>query len=106
VRVVQIGNYSTELCGGCHVQNSAEIGLFKIVQETGIGAGIRRIEALTSKHAYEYFEKELRILHDTAAQLKTEPNKTSQRLASVLKDMKELEKENESLHARLANEAL
>jgi len=106
VRVVQVGDYSTELCGGCHVQNSAEIGLFKIVQETGIGAGIRRIEALTSKHAYEYYEKELHILHDAAKQLKTDPHNVNQRLSAVLEDVKELERENESLLARLANEAM
>src|SRR5699024_9228973 len=106
VRVVQIGDYSTELCGGCHVTNSGEIGLFKIVQETGIGAGIRRIEALTSKYAYEYFEKELLILHDTAAQLKTDPHNVNKRVEALLKEMKDVERENESLHAKLANEAL
>src|SRR5690625_7342447 len=89
-RVVQIGNYSTELCGGCHVQNSAEIGLFKIVQETGIGAGVRRIEALTSKYAYEYFEKELLILHDVATQLKTDPQNVSKRVTALLEEMKQL----------------
>lgn len=106
VRVVQIGDYSTELCGGCHVTNSAEIGLFKIVQESGIGAGVRRIEAVTSKQAYEYFENELVILHDTATKLKTDPHNVINRVEALLEQIKELERENESLHARLANEAL
>ncbi len=106
VRVVQVGDYSLELCGGCHVQNSAEIGLFKIVQETGIGAGTRRIEAVTSRKAYEYFENELVILQDIAAKLKTDPHNVLKRLDGVLEELKELERENESLHARLLNEAM
>lgn len=106
VRVVNIGDYSIELCGGCHVQNTAEIGLFKIIQETGIGAGVRRIEAVTSRQAYEYLAKELSILHDLASQLKTDRHKVSERLTSLLNQLKELERENESLHARLANEAM
>ena len=104
VRVVQIGDYSTELCGGCHVSNSSEIGIFKIVQETGIGAGVRRVEAVTSNYAYEYIEGELMNLTKVAELLKSEPRNVVQRVNSLLEEMKELERENESLLAKLANQ--
>ncbi len=103
VRVVQIDNYSIELCGGCHVQNTSEIGLFKIVSESGIGAGTRRIEAVTSKKAYEYMNEQLQLLQDTARALKTNVEKIPKRLENLFSEMKTLEKENESLHAKLAN---
>ena len=103
VRVVEIGDYSLELCGGNHVANTEEIGAFKIISESGIGAGTRRIEAVTSKEAFEAFKAETTLLKETAAlvkspQLKEVPNKV-QALQTSLKD---LQKENESLLQKLA----
>lgn len=106
VRVVQIGDYSTELCGGCHVRNSSEIGIFKIVQETGIGAGVRRIEAVTSNYAYEYIESELNKLTEIAGLLKTEPHNVVHRVHSLVDELNELERQNESLLAKLANQEI
>src|SRR5690625_5214354 len=79
VRVVQIDDYSIELCGGCHVQNTGEIGLFKIISETGIGAGTRRIEAVTSKDAYEFMNEKLQVLHTSEQLLKVKEEKVPER---------------------------
>ncbi|MFB4166564.1 alanine--tRNA ligase [Virgibacillus sp. JSM 102003] len=103
VRVVQIGDYSIELCGGCHVKNTAEIGLFKLVSETGIGAGTRRIEAISSKQAYEYVNKKLDVLQSTAQLLKTTEEKTPERVEGLFQEIKSLQKANESLSAKLSN---
>ncbi|WP_026906294.1 alanine--tRNA ligase [Paucisalibacillus globulus] len=103
VRVVQIGDYSLELCGGCHVRNTSEIGLFKIVSEGGIGAGTRRIEAVTSKFAYKFLSDKLTLLQNTAHLLKTNEEKVPERVDALFHEMKEIQKENESLSAKLSN---
>ncbi|QHT47248.1 alanine--tRNA ligase [Bacillus sp. SB49] len=103
VRVVQVGDYSLELCGGCHVQNTAEIGLFKIVSETGIGAGTRRVEAVTAKDAYLYMNKKENVLREAGALLKTKPEQVPDRIDALHKEMKELQKEKDSLSAKLSN---
>jgi len=103
VRVVQIGEYSIELCGGCHVINTSEIGLFKIVSEGGIGAGTRRIEAVTSKDAYDYFNNKEGYLRETASLLKTTDENVPKRIEELHHEMKQLQKENESLQAKLAH---
>ncbi|WP_099158610.1 alanine--tRNA ligase [Virgibacillus ndiopensis] len=103
VRVVQVGDYSIELCGGCHVRNTAEIGLFKIVSETGIGAGTRRIEAVTSEKAYHYVNDKINLLNNAAHLLKTNDEKVSERIEVLFQDIKSLQKENESLSAKLSN---
>ncbi|MBP3039371.1 alanine--tRNA ligase [Bacillaceae bacterium Marseille-Q3522] len=103
VRVVEMGSYSLELCGGCHVENTAVIGLFKIVAESGIGAGTRRIEAVTGKAAYHLLTNQINILKTTAQKLKTNPKDFSDRIDGLLEEMKQLQRENESLSAKLGN---
>ncbi|TYS36695.1 alanine--tRNA ligase [Bacillus pumilus] len=102
VRVVQVGDYSIELCGGCHVQNTAEIGLFKIASESGIGAGTRRIEAVTGKGAYEELNDQLAILEQAASELKSNTKDVPKRIASLQADLKGVQRENESLLAKLS----
>lgn len=103
VRVVQVGDYSLELCGGCHVLNTAEIGLFKIVSESGIGAGTRRIEAVTAKDAYLYMNGKETLLKRAGELLKTKPDQVPERIETLHKDMKDLQKENDSLGSKLSN---
>ncbi|WP_102263685.1 alanine--tRNA ligase [Mesobacillus jeotgali] len=103
VRVVKVGDYSLELCGGCHVPNTSVIGLFKIVSEGGIGAGTRRIEAVTGEAAYKVLNDQISILKDAAAKLKTSPKEVANRIDSMLVEMKQLQRENESLSAKLGN---
>ncbi|PLR78050.1 alanine--tRNA ligase [Bacillus sp. V3-13] len=103
VRVVQVGDYSLELCGGCHVPNTSVIGLFKIISESGIGAGTRRIEAVTGEAAYQVLNEQVSILKEAAAKLKTGPKEVPARIDSMLAEIKQLQRENESLAAKLGN---
>lgn len=104
VRVVKIADYSLELCGGNHVKNTEDIGAFKILSESGIGAGTRRIEAVTSKEAYEAFKAEESLLQGTASlvkspQLKNVPDK----VAALQEQLRLLQKENTQLQQKMAN---
>ncbi len=103
VRVVQVGDYSLELCGGCHVDNTASIGTFKIVAESGIGAGTRRIEAVTGKSAYELMNDQVGLLKEAAGKMKTNPKDILTRVDGLFAEVKQLQKENESLAAKLSN---
>ncbi|WP_066293083.1 alanine--tRNA ligase [Bacillus sp. FJAT-29937] len=103
VRVVQVGDYSLELCGGCHVPNTSVIGLFKIQSESGIGAGTRRIEAVTGEAAYQLLNDQINILKEAANKLKANPKDLSVRIEGLLTEMKQLQRENESLAAKLGN---
>ncbi len=103
VRVVQIGDYSIELCGGCHVGNTAEIGLLKIVSESGIGAGTRRIEAVTSKEAYNYLNNKIELLKQSGALLKAKDEQIPQKVSSLQLELKETQKHVDSLQAKLSN---
>ena len=102
VRVVRVGDYSTELCGGTHVGSAGEIGLFKIVSESGIGAGLRRIEALTGSGAYSYLEERRRLLESAAAQLKTQADLLPDKIADFIGEHKELQREYQRLQLKLA----
>ncbi|GAA0327245.1 alanine--tRNA ligase [Oceanobacillus oncorhynchi subsp. oncorhynchi] len=103
VRVVQINDYSIELCGGCHVSNTAEIGLFKIVSESGIGAGTRRIEAVTSKEAYSYLNNKIELLKQSGALLKAKDEQIPQKVTALQSELKETQKQVDSLQAKLSN---
>ncbi|MEC0136288.1 alanine--tRNA ligase [Paenibacillus macerans] len=102
VRVVKVGDYSLELCGGCHVNNSAEIGLFKIVSESGIGSGVRRIEAVTGRGAYLFLDGQLDLLNQAAGLLKANVSDVPKRIEGLYQQLKELSRENESLQSKLS----
>ncbi|QYR23432.1 alanine--tRNA ligase [Paenibacillus sp. sptzw28] len=102
VRVVRIGDYSLELCGGCHVANTAQIGLFKLLGESGIGSGVRRIEAVTGRNAYLYMESQLDLLKQSAVLLKSNVNDVPRRIEALHVQVKELSRDNESLQGKLS----
>ena len=106
VRVVQMGDFSTELCGGTHVPNTASIMLFKIVSERGVADGVRRIEALTGNGVLKYYSDMENTLHKAASLVKTTPAELVQKLEHIMAEMKALQSENESLKSKAAKEAL
>lgn len=102
VRLVKMGDYSKELCGGTHVSNSSQIGIFKIISESGIASGVRRIEAITGKKAYEEFvQMDMQILK-MADILKTNKRDVTNRVQQIADEAKNLEKELEKLKSDLA----
>lgn len=105
VRVVEIGDFSMELCGGAHVNNTGQIGLFKILGESSVGSGLRRIEALTGKHAFDYLNENEKHLKRIAAMLKTNPVDLDKRIEGLNKTLKEKEKEIEQLKNRISSAA-
>ncbi|MBE5963517.1 MAG: alanine--tRNA ligase [Lachnospira sp.] len=106
VRVVSMGDFSIELCGGTHVANTSSIMLFKIVSEAGIAAGVRRIEALTGMSVLNYYKNVEKELHDTAKVLKAEPGMLVKKVEALQDELKTLSSENESLKNKLANSSL
>jgi alanyl-tRNA synthetase len=106
VRVVKMGDFSTELCGGTHVKNTGDIKALKIKSESGISAGVRRIEAITSDALFEYYRECETALHAAAEALKTTPEEIINKIDTINKEIKELRSENESLKAKAANESL
>ena len=106
VRVVSMADFSKELCGGTHVENTADIQNFKIISESGIAAGVRRIEALTSKGLLNYYENLENAFSEVAKELKSTMFESEDRVKSLLEEVKHLKSENEKLKAKLANNAL
>lgn len=102
VRVVSIGDYSIELCGGVHVRNTQDLGLFKIIAESGIGAGVRRIEAVTGQEAYRYFRnKETELLEAAQAVKAQQTKEVLAKINQLKEELKEAQSENESLKAKM-----
>jgi len=102
VRLVRIGDYSMELCGGTHLRNTAEAGAFKLIGEASVGSGLRRIEAATGEGALQLWEEEEDVLARLAGLLSTRPQDVLSRVEAVMQSARDLEKESESLRATLA----
>ena len=105
VRVVQMGEFSSELCGGTHVNNTSNISAFKIVSESGVAAGVRRIEALTGAGLIAHFNQVEETLKQAAALLKAAPSDVASRIAALQDEIKTLSKENDKLKAKIAKAA-
>ena len=106
VRVVSMGEFSKELCGGTHVSNTGKISVFKIVSESGVAAGVRRIEALTSKGVFEFYDTIEKELEEAAKAAKAEPAQLVKRIETMAEEIKELQSENEKLKNKMAREAM
>ena len=106
VRVVNMSGYSVELCGGTHVDNTGRIAAFKILSESGIAAGVRRIEAITSDAVLQYYANVEKELNKAAAAVKSTPERLNERIGQLLGEIKELKSENEAFKAKAANASL
>lgn len=102
VRVIDFPGVSMELCGGTHVNNTAEIGLFKIIAETGVAAGIRRIEAVAGPAVLEYLNERDRVVRELSAQFKAKPQELPERVAALQAELKAAQKELEEVRSQLA----
>ena len=106
VRVVNMSDFSVELCGGTHVDNTSKITTFKILSESGIASGVRRIEALTGEGVFNYYNNLEHKIEEISQLLKANPEQILDKLSGILTQVKELSSENESLKAKIANESL
>ena len=106
VRVVGMGEFSKEFCGGTHVKNTGMIGQFKIISESGVAAGIRRIEAITGHNVIKYYENLENTIAEAAKIIKASPDKLVEKAKHLMEEMKALQSENESLKNKAAKEAL
>ena len=106
VRVVSMGDFSIELCGGTHVENTGNIMTFKILSEAGVAAGVRRIEALTGEGVFKYYKKLEQELNEAAQIVKATPATLTEKLNHLMTEIKDLTSENESLKSKLAKDSL
>ncbi|MBC7765724.1 MAG: alanine--tRNA ligase [Hyphomonadaceae bacterium] len=106
VRVVKMGDYSIELCGGCHVQNTSAIGLVKILSDSGVAAGVRRVEAVTGLGVINYLYEKTSLLEEAAQALKTTPNELPRRAEQVVQEVRDLQKELNDSKAKMAKSML
>ncbi|HBF4874965.1 alanine--tRNA ligase [Clostridioides difficile] len=102
VRVVSMGDYSTELCGGTHLTNTSQVGMFKILSEGGVAAGVRRIEGITGKAVYEYLKERDGIISEVCVNLKSKEDNLIQRISSLLEENKNLSKELHDMKAKMS----
>ena len=103
VRVVEIPGESVELCGGIHVENTGDIGIFRITSESSVGSGIRRIEAVTEEEAFQAFNRDRELLEEVAETAKTDVHNLKDRVQALLEEKKELERQVDSLSQKLAH---
>ena len=106
VRVVQMGDFSTELCGGTQVANTGDIAVFKILSENGVAAGVRRIEAITGTGVFAYYKEVEEKLAEAARIVKATPANLAEKLTHLMAEVKQLSSENESLKSKAARESL
>ena len=106
VRVVSMGDFSRELCGGTHVKHTGEIGYFKILSESGVAAGVRRIEALTGANVMAYYQAMEESFNKAAVAAKATPAALTEKIQHMQTELKALNAENESLKAKMAQSAL
>lgn len=102
VRVVNMGDYSIELCGGTHLNNTSQVGAFKIISETGVASGVRRIEAVTGTAALEYFESQEQQLKNICSLLKTTPDNLNKKIETILLELKDYKNQVQKFKSKMA----
>lgn len=105
VRVVRMGDFSMELCGGTHVRSTGDIGLFRIISESGIASGVRRIEVVTGEAAVRYTQGQQALLNQVAGEVKAKPDNLIEKVQQLLQKQRELERQNDQLQKKLASQA-
>ena len=106
VRVVSMGDYSIELCGGTHLTNTSQIGMFKILSEGGVAAGVRRIEAITGRAVYNYLKEKEEVIGNVCTSLKTKDDSLSQKVTSLIEENKTLSKELHDMKTKMSLQAI